>query len=246
MNRPPTPPTLVVIPAFNEEAALPAVLEELRSTVPDHEVLVVDDGSIDDTAGVARRAGVRVARLPFNLGIGGALRTGFRYAATHGYERVVQFDADGQHDAGAIARLHEALDAGADMVVGSRFAEDDVDYEVGHVRGGAMGFLRVVVHLLSGRRFTDTSSGFRGFGPQALRFFSHTYPAEYMDSVEALMLAAYAGLTVEEVPTPMHSRAAGQPSTRSLRLIYHYLRVLLVLLVSASVRRRVTDGRGDG
>lgn len=242
MNRPSIPPTLVVIPAFNEESALPAVLEELRAAVPDHDVLVVDDGSIDDTAGVARRAGVRVARLPFNLGIGGALRTGFRYATTHGYERVVQFDADGQHDAGAIIHLHEALDRGADMVVGSRFADDDVDYEVGHVRGGAMGFLRVVVHLLSGRRFTDTSSGFRGFGPRALRFFSHTYPAEYMDSVEALMLAAYAGLTVEEVPTPMHSRAAGQPSTRSLRLIYHYLRVLLVLLVSASVRRRVSDG----
>lgn len=238
-----TPRTLVVIPAFNEEAALPDVLTELASTVPDHEVLVVDDGSTDATAEVARRAGVRVARLPFNLGIGGALRTGFRYAATHGYERVVQFDADGQHDADAIARLHAALDGGADMVVGSRFAADEVDYDVGHVRGGAMGFLRVVVHLLSGRRFTDTSSGFRGFGPRALRFFSRNYPAEYMDSVEALMLAAYAGLTIEEVPTPMHSRAAGQPSTRSLRLIYHYLRVLLVLLISASVRRRVSrDG----
>lgn len=246
MNRRPLPPTLVVIPAFNEQAALPAVLSELRRTVPDHDVLVVDDGSTDDTADVARRAGVRVARLPFNLGIGGALRTGFRYAATHGYERVVQFDADGQHDADAIARLHGALDAGADMVVGSRFADQEADYDVGHVRGGAMGFLRVVVHLLSGRRFTDTSSGFRGFGPQALRFFSHTYPAEYMDSVEALLLAAYAGLTVEEVPTPMHSRAAGQPSTRSLRLIYHYLRVLLVLLVSASVRRRIGGDRRGG
>lgn len=246
MNDPSVPPTLVVIPAYNEEAALPGVLAELRSAVPDHDVLVVDDGSTDGTSTVAREAGVRVARLPFNLGIGGALRTGFRYAADHGYQRVVQFDADGQHDATAIARLHVALDGGADMVVGSRFADEEVDYDVGHVRGGAMGFLRVVIHLLSGRRFTDTSSGFRGFGPKALRFFSRTYPAEYMDSVEALILAAYAGLSVEEVPTPMHSRVAGQPSTRSLRLIYHYLRVLLVLLISASVRRRLASVDPEG
>lgn len=233
------PPTLVVIPAYNEEEALPAALADLREHVPDHDVLVVDDGSVDNTAVVARQAGARVARLPFNLGIGGALRTGFHYAATHGYERVVQFDADGQHDASAIPRLHAALDAGADMVVGSRFAGDEHDYEVGHVRGGAMSILRVVVHLLSGRRFTDTSSGFRAFGPPALRFFSRTYPAEYMDSVEALILAAYAGLRIDEVPTPMHTRTAGEPSTRSIRLIYHYLRVLLVLLLSASVRRRL-------
>ncbi|MBW3562333.1 MAG: glycosyltransferase family 2 protein [Actinobacteria bacterium] len=233
--------TLVVIPAYNEEEALPSALADLREHVPDHDVLVVDDGSTDNTTVVARQAGVRVARLPFNLGIGGALRTGFHYAAMHGYERVVQFDADGQHDAKAIARLHTALDDGADMVVGSRFAGNEADYDVGHVRGGAMGFLRVVVHLLSGRRFTDTSSGFRAFGPAALRFFSRTYPAEYMDSVEALILAAYAGLRIDEVPTPMHSRAAGTPSTRSLRLIYHYFRVLLVLVLSASVRRRAEE-----
>lgn len=241
MNARQTPRTLVVIPAFNEEAALPDVLAELATTVPDHEVLVVDDGSTDATTEVARRAGVRVARLPFNLGIGGALRTGFRYAATHGYERVVQFDADGQHDPGAIADLHAALDRGADMVVGSRFAASERRYEVGAVRGGAMRFLRFLVLLLSGRRFTDTSSGFRAFGRTAIELFARTYPAEYMDSVEALLLGAHAGLSIEEVPTPMRARTAGMPSTRTWKLVYHYVRVLLVMATTATLRRSARD-----
>ena len=121
--RPPLPAnTLIIIPAYNEEDALPAVLVELASRVPQHDVIVVVDGSTDTTASVARAAGVMVAELPFNLGIGGALRTGFRYAERAGYERAVQFDADGQHDPSEIETLLDALDAGADMVVGSRFS----------------------------------------------------------------------------------------------------------------------------
>ncbi|MBW3576382.1 MAG: glycosyltransferase family 2 protein [Actinobacteria bacterium] len=237
------PSTLVVIPAYNEEAALPGVLAELRRTVPDEDVLVVDDGSTDATSAVARDAGVLVATLPFNLGIGGALRTGFRYAVRHGYPRVVQFDADGQHDAEAIERLYEALDDGADMVIGSRFRATERDYDVGFFRGGAMELLRIFIQLAVGRRFTDASSGFRAFGPRALQLFSHAYPAEYMDSVEAILLAIYAGLRVDEVPTPMRDRVAGRPSTRNLKLVYHYLRVLLVMFFTATLRRGLPSDR---
>jgi glycosyltransferase involved in cell wall biosynthesis len=229
--------TLVIIPAFNEQAALPAVLTELHGRRPDLDVVVVDDGSTDGTADVARAAGVVVLRLPFNLGIGGALRLGFRYAVAEDYDRAVQFDADGQHDPGQLDSLLDGLDSGADMVVGSRFAEES-GYEVGRARQGAMGMLRLGVRVLSGRRFTDTSSGFRAFDRPVLEFFAKTYPLEYMDSVEALLLACRAGFDVLEVPVTMRERSAGTASQRHVKLVFHYFRLLVVMLSSASRRTR--------
>jgi glycosyltransferase involved in cell wall biosynthesis len=226
----------VVIPALNEEASLPAVLDDLHDAAPDLDVLVVDDGSTDKTADLARAGGAAVVRLPFNLGIGGALRCGFLYAVRHDYGRAVQFDGDGQHDAAAITHLLAALDAGADMAIGSRFADETQSYDVSRVRARAMGVLRFVVHQLSGQRFSDTSTGFRAFNRPMLEFFSREYPAEYMESVEALVLALSAGFRVDEVPVRMTSRSAGQPSNRRLRLLYHYLRLLLVIIVSAGRR----------
>jgi glycosyltransferase involved in cell wall biosynthesis len=229
---------LVIIPALNEEAALPGVLADLAAKCPDLDVLVVDDGSRDRTAEVARAAGVLVAPLPYNLGIGGALRTGFRYALRAGYDRAVQFDGDGQHDPAEIAKLLTVLDEGADMAVGSRFAGQKSDYTVGLVRRRAMRLLRFTVRVLSGRSFSDTSSGFRAFNRETLTLFSTTYPVEYMDSVEALLIAVYAGLRVVEVPIQMRRRAAGTASNRNFKLIYHYLRLFVVLISSASRRGR--------
>jgi glycosyltransferase involved in cell wall biosynthesis len=230
--------TIIIIPAYNEADGLPDVLEGLRAAAPQHAVLVVDDGSSDETAEVARQPGVNVLQLPFNLGIGGALRTGFRYAIQHGYLRAVQFDADGQHDPTEIAPLLEALDSGADMVVGSRFATGPSAYGVGRFRRGAMRATALAVRMLSGRTFTDTSSGFRAFSRPMLEYFARTYPVEYMDSVEALILACYSGFKVMEVPARMHERVAGQPSNRNVRLVYHYLRLMVVLLTTASRRGR--------
>lgn len=230
--------TLVIIPAWNEEEALPAVLKELREVCPDLDVVVVDDGSADATADVAGAGGATVLRLPFNLGIGGALRTGFRYAVEHGYDRGVQFDADGQHDPTEVPALLAALDDGADMAIGSRFAGKRSTYDIGRVRRRAMGLLRFTVKQFSGQSFSDTSSGFRAFARPVLEFFAETYPSEYMESVEALLLACSAGYRVTEVPVHMRGRDAGSPSTRRLRLAYHYVRLLLVITVSASRRRR--------
>jgi glycosyltransferase involved in cell wall biosynthesis len=230
---------LIVVPALNEEDALPSVLKELADVVPHMDVLVVDDGSTDATAIVAREAGATVAELPYNLGVGGALRTGFFYAVRNGYDRAIQFDADGQHDAREIAKLLAQLDDGADMVIGSRFASDDHTYEVGRVRAGGMRLLRLAVIALSGERVSDTSSGFRAFSRPLLEFFARNYPVEYLgDTVEALLLACYAGFKVAEVPVSMRSRAGGQPSTRNLRLVYHYVRLLIVLLSTASIKGR--------
>jgi glycosyltransferase involved in cell wall biosynthesis len=230
--------TLVIIPAKDEEESLPVVLATLAAEVPDLDVAVIDDGSTDATAEVARACGATVLSLPFNLGIGGALRTGFRYAVREGYDRGIQFDADGQHDATQIAALLAALDDGADMVIGNRFGGQSHSYEVGRVRAGAMGVMRFFVRQFSGQRFTDTSSGFRGFSRDVLELFAREYPSEYMESVEALLLACAAGFRVDEVPIRMHNRELGQASNRRFRLLYHYLRMMLVITAQASPRRR--------
>lgn len=233
---------LVIIPAYNEQAGLPLALEDLRRNCPNFDVLVVDDGSKDGTAEVARSASVPVARLPINLGIGGALRTGFRYAIRHGYDQAVQFDADGQHNAADIGSLLEALRQGADMAVGTRFSHSSVKYSLGRVRWGAMRVLRLAVRLLSGRSFSDTSSGFRAFRRPVLEYFADVYPVEYMDSVEALLLACYAGFHVVDVPCQMRERSTGVPSTRNVGLVYHYLRLVIVMLTSASRHGRPPQG----
>lgn len=239
---PGTTPTLVIIPAYNEEASLPRVLADLLAR-PGFEVVVVDDGSVDRTAAVAADAGVTVLSLPFNLGIGGALRTGFLFAVRNGYERAVQFDGDGQHDADEIPTLLAALADGADMAVGSRFAGKATSYTVGRVRARAMGVLRFTIKTLSGQQFTDTSSGFRAFNREVLEFFARTYPSEYMESVEALLLACAEGFRVTEVPVHMSDRAVGEPSNRQWRLVYHYLRLLIVLVASAPRRASLNQRR---
>lgn len=231
--------TLVIIPALNEEACLPRVLRDLAEHVPSCDVLVVDDGSTDRTAAVARAGGATVVSLPFNMGVGTALRTGFRYAVRSGYDRVVQTDADGQHDPAQIHILLRELDAGSDLVIGSRFLARDGHYQVERTRGAAMGILRAFTVLLLGRRIHDSTSGFRGFSRPLVQAFGTTYPREFLsDTVEALLMASYGGYRIAEVPVRMRERAGGVPSHRSLRLYYHYLRLLVVMALTASL-----DGR---
>lgn len=231
--------TLVVIPAFNEEAALPATLEELHRALPGISVVVVDDGSSDRTAERARAGGAVVVVLPFNLGVGSAVRTGLRYALDHGYERAVVFDADGQHDARAIADLLAVLDRGADVALASRFGPGTEAYPVGRVRKAAMRLLARFVHHLTGQTFTDPTSGFRAFDAPAIRLLARAYPVEYLaDTVEVLLILSSAGLTIEEVPSSMRTRSAGQPSNRRFRLVANYLRVLVGLSGAAVFRKR--------
>lgn len=231
--------TVAIIPAYNEAESIVGTLRELRSVRPDIDVVVVDDGSSDATASLARSVGVNVVSLPFNLGIGGALRTGFRWALENGYERALQFDADGQHNPTEIDVLLEPLSDGADMVVGSRFHEGEAGYPVGRLRQGAMGSLRVTLRVLLKQSFTDTSSGFRAFNRDMLEYFSSNYPAEYMESVEALFLACSEGFSVAEVPARMRIRSAGTPSNRHFHSAYHFARLYLVLIASAKRRRSI-------
>jgi len=203
--------TLIVMPAFNEEASVAAVVREVADKLPGISVLVVDDGSSDATTRVAREAGALVATLPFNLGVGGAMRVGFRYAVEHGYENVVQIDSDGQHDPSSVPALLAEL-ADADLVLGARFAGEG-DYTVRGPRHWAMVVLASILSRSSRTRLTDTTSGYRASGPRAVSLFAEHYPAEYLgDTIEALVIASRSGLVIRQVPVSMRPRAGGVPS----------------------------------
>ena len=232
--------TLIIVPALNEEQSLPATLKELREVVDQHDVVVIDDGSTDATADVARRAGAVSAQLPFTLGVGGAVRVGLHYAQRNGYDRAVVIDADGQHDPAGVTALLDALDAGADMAVGSRFIEGTPEYRVGRTRRQAMRFLALIVRALTGQRYSDVTSGFRAYDRPVIGLLAREYPVEYLaDTVEALLIVRYAGFRVDEVPITMRPRAAGTPSTRRVKLVINYLRLLIGIVGSASRRARL-------
>jgi glycosyltransferase involved in cell wall biosynthesis len=221
--------TLIVMPAFNEEESVATVIHEVQSKLPGISILVVDDGSRDRTSEVAREAGAMVATLPFNLGVGGAMRTGFRFASENGFENVIQIDSDGQHDPAGVPALLDSL-RGADLVLGARFAGEGT-YRVRGPRAWAM---KVLAHTLSGitkTKLSDTTSGFRASGPKAVMLFAEQYPAEYLgDTIEALVLAARAQLIVRQVPVAMRPRAGGVPSHNPVKSAVYLMRAGLALV----------------
>jgi glycosyltransferase involved in cell wall biosynthesis len=236
--RRPVADLLVVLPALNEEDSVGGVVAEVRRARPDADVLVVDDGSTDGTAPRAREAGARVMTLPFNLGIGGAMRAAYRYAHDRGYRYVVQVDADGQHDPADLRRLQEAM-RGADVVVGARFAGIG-DYDLRGPRRWAMRLLALVLSRLTSVALTDPTSGFRMVNERALSLFAFEFPEEYLgDTVEALVIAHRAGLRIGQVPVAMRARTAGQPSQSTVRSSAYLLRV--VTAIGLAVARRAPE-----
>lgn len=226
---------LVVMPAWNEEHSVASTVRELRETRPDFDVLVVDDGSGDRTAAEAARAGAIVCRLPFNLGVGGAMRAGYRYALRHGYDVAVQVDADGQHDPAYVQRLVDRL-TDADIVVGARFAGEG-KYPVRGPRRWAMWLLAATLTRLASTRLTDVTSGFRAANSRAISVFATHYPAEYLgDTVESLVIALRTGCRVAQEPVAMRTRAGGSASQTPFRATL-YLARAMVALALALVRR---------
>ena len=205
------PGVLVLVPAFNERDCIATVVADVLAA--GYECLVVDDGSVDDTADLAAASGAAVVRLPINLGVGGALRAGFRYAVSHGYGCVVQVDADGQHLPGHIAELLSALDQQhLDMVVGSRFANGG-DHPMSWVRRRCIGTLSWAIERSGDARITDPTSGFRAIREPLLGAFAHDFPHHYLgDTFEALLVAARRGYRVGEIPVTMRPRQGGRPS----------------------------------
>jgi glycosyltransferase involved in cell wall biosynthesis len=218
---------LVIIPALDEEETVATVVQEVLLKLG-ADALVVDDGSSDATVERSVAAGADVLRHPFNLGVGAAVRTGLRYGHENGYDVVVQIDADGQHEVGDAAGLARmVVEAGADLVVGSRFS---AGYSVSPLRRSTMRLLARLVTRYLGTEITDSTSGYRAFGPDAMRRFSSGYPTAYLsDTVGALLLAADWGMVVAEVPVRMHPRKGGRPSSGPLVSAYYLLRLSLVI-----------------
>jgi len=227
---------VAIVPAFNEAEVIGRVVDEIRSVDPRIEVVVVDDASSDDTAGVARAHGATVLRLPFNVGIGGAVQTGFRYALEQGYDLAVRLDGDGQHDAGEIPRLLEPVERGeADLVIGSRFVEANGSYRPPFARRLGIRVFARLVSLLGGQRVTDTTSGFVALDRIGIELFARDYPHDYPE-VEATLVALRSGLRLAQVQVEMRVRESGVSSITFVRSLYYIVKVLLALLVS-SLRR---------
>jgi len=222
--------SIAIVPAHNEEASLGALLAELRVAEPDLAVVVINDGSTDGTARVAAAAGAPVVTLPFNVGIGGTVQTGYQYALEHGFEVAIQVDGDGQHDPTEIGRVLEPIfDDRADLVVGTRFVSGG-GYRGTRVRRVGIHIFARVVSLMVGQRVSDTTSGFRAVNRKALRLFAGEYPHDYPE-VESIVLLSRHGLRMLEVPVRMRVRETGSSSITALRAAYYMIKVLLALFI---------------
>ena len=227
---------VAIVPAWNEAGAIAGVVDEVTSMDPTIEVVVVDDASTDDTAEIAAARGATVLRLPFNVGIGGAVQTGFRYALAEGYERAVRLDGDGQHDASQISRILAPIEAGeADLVIGSRFVDPGGAYRPPLARRIGIRVFARLVSTLGRHRVTDTTSGFVALDRAGIELFASEYPHDYPE-VEATLVALRSGLRLAQVQVEMRERATGTSSITFVASLYYIVKVTLALLV-ASMRR---------
>jgi glycosyltransferase involved in cell wall biosynthesis len=230
---------VAVVPAFDEEGAIGGVVEEIHAFDPAIDVVVVDDGSSDATVEVAAAAGAAIVRLPFNLGIGAAVQTGFRYALEHGYDLAVRLDGDGQHDPAELPHLLAPLARDeADVVTGSRFRETEGGYRPPLARRLGISWFARLVSMLSGQRVTDTTSGFQALNARGIALFASEYPSDYPE-VEATVLVLKHRLRLVEVPVQMREREHGSSSITFVRSLYYAVKVTLALLVAMGRRYAV-------
>jgi glycosyltransferase involved in cell wall biosynthesis len=242
--------TLVFIPAWNEADSVTAVIADVRERLPGTDVLVVDDGSTDETAARAAGAGATVASLPFNQGLGAALQTGYLYALREGYDFCAHLDADGQHPPGEVARLLDEIRADrADLVIGSRYHADADDrdspgdeYRPTISRRIGTSVFRFFLTLATRQRFTDTTSGMRAANRRVMELFSENYSPDFAE-IESLQLAVRQGLRVEEVPVRMLERAGGSSFLTPVRSAFFIFKGMIVLLVGQFRPRKVGTER---
>jgi glycosyltransferase involved in cell wall biosynthesis len=221
---------LIIVPAYNEETSLPGVVQDLREHAPDADVVVVNDGSGDATAQIARSLGVQVLDLPFNLGIGGAVQAGYTYAERHRYDIAVQFDGDGQHLGKEIGKLLKPFEEdGTDIVVGSRFLVPG-DYRAPIFRSLGIWIFSFILSRILSTAVTDSTSGFRAANRRAIAFFSRIYPDDYPE-VESLVLAHKVKLRMKEVAVTMRERTGGKSSITPIRSFYYMTKVLMAIFI---------------
>jgi glycosyltransferase involved in cell wall biosynthesis len=245
LSRSGSPRLLVIVPAYNEVGAVGNVVADLRTAAPRFDVLVIDDGSTDATAARAAAAGARVIRMPFNLGIGGAVQSGFLYAFEHGYDYVAQVDGDGQHDPAELERLLSSMLAspGVDIVSGSRFLPSEHQYPAPLSRRTGIRLFSLALTRMVGQPITDPTSGFRLFNRRAIALFARDYPHDYPE-VEAVLMAHKNHLRITEVPVRMHLRTSGSSSITKRASLYYMVKVSLALMAGLLRRQPVVEPGG--
>ena len=234
---------LIIIPAYNEAENIEHVLHTLRNENPQWDLLVVNDGSVDETGVIAERSGfTAVINLLCNLGIGGCVQTGFQYAVRHHYDLAIQFDGDGQHNAHEIHKLLDPIiTEEADVVIGSRFLENHNGFKSALQRRLGIWIFRFVNSILINQAITDNTSGFRAYNRRAIQFLSNYYPIDYPEP-EAIVLLSKNGFRLKEVPVEMNDRRGGRSSIRGLRPIYYMIKVLLAIIIN-TIRPKINYDR---
>ena len=221
---------LIIIPAYNEEATLGAVIDDVHKALPDATVLVVNDGSLDKTSAIAKEHGAKLLTHPFNMGIGATVQTGYKYAVARDYDIAVQVDADGQHPPEQIEHLIEPiLEGRADVVIGSRFLGQG-DYKPSLARSVGIAIFSKIVSFILSEKITDTTSGFRAANKKAIKFLEECYPDDYPE-VEALVLLHKKRFAIMEVPVTMAERKGGKSSITTGKSAYYMVKVLLAIMV---------------
>lgn len=221
---------LVIIPAFNESGSILKAVKDIREHAPGFDYVVVNDCSTDDTLRLCREHGLNYVNLPVNLGIGGAVQTGYLYGCQHGYEAAVQFDGDGQHDAAYLEQMAQVLqETKSDMVIGSRFIEKE-GFQSSGIRRVGIRYFSVLLWVLTGKRVTDPTSGMRMVNQDVMRIYAENYPKDYPEP-ESVMAILRMKKKVTEVPVVMREREEGTSSIGTARAVYYMIKVTLAILM---------------
>lgn len=221
---------LVIIPSYNEQSSIRATVNELREQAPDVDILAVNDCSTDSTEDILIELNVKHLRLPINLGIGGAVQAGYKYAGLNGYDIAIQLDADGQHDPSFIKALIAPIEAGeADIVTGSRFIEKE-GFQTSGMRRFGIRFLNGLIRLMCGVKVTDATSGFRAVNSKLIRLFAEDYPTDYPEP-EAIVMAKMNNMKIMEIPVVMRDRSGGVSSIRFFDSVYYMIKVSLAIFL---------------
>lgn len=228
---------LIIVPAFNEARSIHKLVREVQTEHPHYTILVINDGSADHTAAEAQKAGARVVNLPYNLGIGGAIQSGFKVALAENYDVAIQLDGDGQHDPKYLPNILEpVLNGKLDLCIGSRFLADREGFQSTAARRLGIRFFSHLLRLLTGVSISDPTSGFRAYGRKVIRIFAEQYPVDFPEP-EAVMIAKRHGLAIGEVPVKMRKRLGGISSIRYLKTVYYMLKVTLAILIDQFKKR---------
>ncbi|RMD93250.1 MAG: glycosyltransferase family 2 protein [Calditrichaeota bacterium] len=225
------PKGIIIIPAYNEEQNISSLIPEIKQYAPDLDIVVINDHSSDRTSQIARKLGVMVIDLPCNLGYGGAVQTGFKYAVKSGYDYCIQLDGDGQHDPKSIEDLRKEIENnGADVILGSRFLGSAL-YKIPALRKIGMALFGKIIKLSTGMQITDPTSGYQALSQKAMRFFANdNYPIDYPDA-DTLIILNYAGFKIKEIPVIMRQRNFGESMHNNLKAVYYLIKMFLSLLV---------------